>query len=89
MSIARRERDWLESVLDELTRAETEQDFLDNRHLASLPTLGEPGRQRGRLGHGLLVRRLSLGAEDDVGPMNPLGVEPVVRLERLPANGPQ
>jgi len=31
MSIARRERDWLESVLDELTRAETEQDFLDIR----------------------------------------------------------
>ena len=31
MAIARRERDWLESVLDELTRAETEQDFLDIR----------------------------------------------------------
>ena len=31
MSIARRERDWLESVLDELPRAETEQDFLDIR----------------------------------------------------------
>ena len=31
MSIARRERDWLESVLDELTRAETEQDFSDIR----------------------------------------------------------
>ncbi len=31
MSIARRERDWLESVLDELTRAETEQDFADIR----------------------------------------------------------
>ena len=31
MSIARRERDWLESVLDELSRAETEQDFSDIR----------------------------------------------------------
>jgi len=31
MAIARRERDWLESVLDELTRAETEQDFNDIR----------------------------------------------------------
>jgi len=31
MSIARQERDWLESVLDELTRAETEQDFSDIR----------------------------------------------------------
>ena len=31
MASARRERDWLESVLDELTRAETEQDFLDIR----------------------------------------------------------
>ena len=31
MDIARRERDWLESVLDELTRAETEQDFTDIR----------------------------------------------------------
>ncbi len=31
MAIARRERDWLESVLDELTRAETEQDFADIR----------------------------------------------------------
>lgn len=31
MAIARRERDWLESVLDELTRAETEQDFSDIR----------------------------------------------------------
>ena len=31
MDIARRERDWLESVLDELTRAETEQDFADIR----------------------------------------------------------
>ncbi|MBD5153914.1 MAG: fibronectin/fibrinogen-binding protein [Oscillibacter sp.] len=31
MAAARRERDWLESVLDELTRAETEQDFLDIR----------------------------------------------------------
>ncbi|MDE7262922.1 MAG: NFACT family protein, partial [Oscillospiraceae bacterium] len=31
MELARRERDWLESVLDELTRAETEQDFNDIR----------------------------------------------------------
>ena len=31
MAIARRERDWLESVLDELSRAETEQDFADIR----------------------------------------------------------
>ena len=31
MELARRERDWLESVLDELSRAETEQDFADIR----------------------------------------------------------
>ena len=31
MAIARRERNWLESVLDELSRAETEQDFNDIR----------------------------------------------------------
>jgi len=31
MELARRERDWLESVLDELSRAETEQDFSDIR----------------------------------------------------------
>lgn len=31
MDIARRERDWLESVLDELGRAESEADFLDIR----------------------------------------------------------
>ena len=31
MAIARRERDWLESVLDELSRAEAEQDFADIR----------------------------------------------------------
>ena len=31
MALARRERDWLESVLDELSRAETEQDFNDIR----------------------------------------------------------
>ena len=31
MAIARRERDWLESVLDQLSRAETEQDFSDIR----------------------------------------------------------
>jgi len=32
MEIARQERDWLESVLQELQQAETEQDFLDIRH---------------------------------------------------------
>lgn len=31
MDLARKERDWLESVLDELSRAETEQDFNDIR----------------------------------------------------------
>ena len=31
MDLARRERDWLESVLDQLSRAETEQDFADIR----------------------------------------------------------
>ena len=31
MELARKERDWLESVLDELSRAETEQDFNDIR----------------------------------------------------------
>lgn len=31
MELARRERDWLESVLDELSRAESEQDFADIR----------------------------------------------------------
>ncbi len=31
MEIARKERDWLESVMDELSRAETEQDFNDIR----------------------------------------------------------
>lgn len=31
MALARKERDWLESVLDELSRAETEQDFNDIR----------------------------------------------------------
>ena len=31
MALARRERDWLESVLDELSRAESEQDFADIR----------------------------------------------------------
>ena len=38
MAMARRERDWLESVLDELSRAETEQDFADIRR-----ELGEAG----------------------------------------------
>lgn len=56
MELARRERDWLESVLDELSRAETEQDFNDIRrelreagHLKG-PVSGrkEPRRAPGR-----------------------------------------
>ena len=42
MAAARRERDWLESVLDELSRAETEQDFADIRR-----ELREAGHIRG------------------------------------------
>ena len=42
MALARRERDWLESVLDELSRAETEQDFLDIRR-----ELQEAGHMKG------------------------------------------
>ena len=42
MAAARRERDWLESVLDELSRAETEQDFVDIRR-----ELREAGHIRG------------------------------------------
>ena len=45
MASARRERDWLESVLDELSRAETEQDFLDIRR-----ELREAGYLRGQSG---------------------------------------
>lgn len=56
MELARRERDWLESVLDELSRAETEQDFNDIRrelreagHLkGSAPGRKEPRRAPGR-----------------------------------------
>lgn len=56
MELARRERDWLESVLDELSRAETEQDFSDIRrelreagHLKGpAPGKKEPRRTPGR-----------------------------------------
>ena len=56
MALARRERDWLESVLDELSRAETEQDFNDIRrelreagHLKGpAPGKKEPRRAPGR-----------------------------------------
>ncbi len=56
MVLARRERDWLESVLDELSRAETEQDFNDIRrelreagHLKGpAPGKKEPRRAPGR-----------------------------------------
>lgn len=56
MELARRERDWLESVLDELSRAETEQDFNDVRrelreagHLKGpAPGRKEPRRAPGR-----------------------------------------
>ena len=56
MALARRERDWLESVLDELSRAETEQDFHDIRrelreagHLKGpAPGKKEPRRAPGR-----------------------------------------
>ena len=56
MVLARRERDWLESVLDELSRAETEQDFHDIRrelreagHLKGpAPGKKEPRRAPGR-----------------------------------------
>ena len=44
MEIAVRERDWLESVLDELSRAETEQDFNDiRRELRDAGYLKSPG----------------------------------------------
>ncbi len=56
MALARRERDWLESVLDELSRAETGQDFHDIRrelreagHLKGpAPGKKEPRRAPGR-----------------------------------------
>ena len=53
MELARRERDWLESVLDELTRAETEQDFLDiRRELRQAGHIkgGVPGKKEPRRG---------------------------------------
>lgn len=55
-----------------------------DRHPAAVPALGEPGGQHGGLGHGLGVRLPPPGAEDDVGAVDPLGVEPVVGLEGLP-----
>lgn len=45
MAAARKERDWLESVLDELSRAETEQDFADIRR--ELQEAGHLKRQGG------------------------------------------
>ena len=55
MELARRERDYLESVLDELSRAESEQDFADIRrelldagYLRSQPGRKEPRRAAGR-----------------------------------------
>ena len=53
MELARRERDWLESVLDELSRAETEQDFNDiRRELREAGYLKgpAPGRKEPRRG---------------------------------------
>ena len=53
MALARRERDWLESVLDELSRAETEQDFLDIRRElqeAGYMKGAAPGRKMPRRG---------------------------------------
>ena len=53
MAIARRERDWLESVLDELTRAETEQDFFDiRRELQEAGYWKSPGKKEPRRGPG-------------------------------------
>ncbi len=53
MELARRERDWLESVLDELSRADLEQDFLDiRRELREAGYLKgpAPGRKEPRRG---------------------------------------
>ncbi len=51
MELARRERDWLESILDELTRAETEQDFGDvRRELREAGYLKGPGKKEVRRG---------------------------------------
>ena len=47
MAAARRERDWLESVLDELSRAETEQDFTEiRRELSEAGHLRIPGSRK-------------------------------------------
>lgn len=47
MEVARRERDWLESVLDELSRAESEQDFNDIRgELQAAGYLKPPGGRK-------------------------------------------
>lgn len=47
MALARRERDYLESVLDELSRAESEQDFLDiRRELLAAGYLRERGGKK-------------------------------------------
>ncbi len=54
MALARRERDWLESVLDELSRAESEQDFADiRRELREAGHLkgAAPGKKEPRRGH--------------------------------------
>jgi len=51
MALARRERDWLESVLDELSRAEAEQDFADiRRELCEAGYLKAPGRKEPKRG---------------------------------------
>lgn len=51
MALARRERDWLESVLDELSRAETEQDFNDIRRELQDAGYGKgPGKKEPKRG---------------------------------------
>ena len=53
MELARKERDWLESVLDELSRAETEQDFGDiRRELREAGCLKGPAPGRKELKRG-------------------------------------
>lgn len=54
MAAAQRERDWLESVLDELSRAETEQDFQDIRR-----ELRDAGYLRGQSSGKKEPRRIS------------------------------
>ena len=51
--------------------------------LLALAALGEPRRETRRLVQALLVRLLAVGPEDDVRPVDLLGVEPVVPLPRL------